>query len=78
VSTLPAKAPKIDLFEISAMVYNLLSKRTDHNTFVTTLDKLDSLISDRQDMDQAACIMIGKIDYSPNKCLVDNCLAKFP
>ena len=46
MSTLPAKAPKINLFKISTMVYNLLSKRTDYNTFVTTLNKLNSLILD--------------------------------
>ena len=46
MSTLPVKAPKINLFKISAIVYNLLSKRTDHDAFVTTLDKLDSLILD--------------------------------
>jgi hypothetical protein len=44
VSTLPVKAPKIDLFEISAIVYNLLSKKTGHNAFVTILNELDSLI----------------------------------
>ena len=46
MSIVPTKAPKINLFKISAMVYNLLSKRTDYNTFVTTLNKLNSLISD--------------------------------
>ena len=46
MSTLPVKTPKINLFKISAIVYNLLSKRTDYNTFVTTLNKLNSLISD--------------------------------
>jgi len=54
LSTLPAKAPKIDLFEISAVAYDLLSKKTGHDAFVTTLDELDALISDHQDMDYAA------------------------
>jgi hypothetical protein len=71
------KAPKIDLFEISAVAYDLLSKKTGYNAFVTTLDKLDSLILDHQEMDHIAQVTFSKIDYSPNKCLVDACLAKF-
>ncbi len=54
LSTLPIKAPKIDLFEISAIAYDLLSKKTSHDAFVTTLDELDALISDHQDMDYTA------------------------
>ena len=46
ISTLSVKAPKIDLFEISAIAYNLLSKKASYTAFITILDELDSLISD--------------------------------
>jgi hypothetical protein len=46
LSTLPTKTPKIDLFEISAVAYDLLSKKKNYDAFVTSLDELDSLISD--------------------------------
>ena len=44
LSTLPAKAPKIDLFEISAVVYKLLSKKKDHAAFIVSLNKLNFLL----------------------------------
>ena len=78
LSTLPVKAPKIDLFEISAVAYKLLSKKKNHETFTTSLDELDSLISDRQAMDQVALATLSEIDYSPDERLVDECLARFP
>jgi hypothetical protein len=46
-SPLPAKASEIDLFEISAVVYRLLSRKKNHETFAASLDKLDSLLADR-------------------------------
>jgi hypothetical protein len=46
-SPLPAKAFEIDLFEISAVAYRLLSKKKNHKTFAASLDKLDSLLADR-------------------------------
>jgi hypothetical protein len=46
ISSVPAKASKIDLFEISAVVYRLLSKKKNYKTFVISLDKLDSLLAD--------------------------------
>jgi hypothetical protein len=51
ISPLPAKAFKIDLFEISAVVYKLLSKRKNHKAFVASFNKLDSLLADRQAID---------------------------
>jgi hypothetical protein len=78
VSTLSAKAPKIDLLEISAVAYDLLSKKTGHNAFVTTLDELDSLISNGQEMDQAARTTLCEIDYSDDEHLVNDRLAQFP
>ena len=47
LSTLLAKAPKIDLFEISTIAYDLLSKKKNYDAFVTILNKLNSLILDR-------------------------------
>jgi hypothetical protein len=78
ISLLPAKASDIDLFEISAVAYRLLSRRKNHKTFVASLDKLDSLLANSQATDQVALVTISEIDYSPDKRLVDKCLAKFP
>ena len=44
LSTLPTKTLKIDLFEGSAVAYDLLSKKKNYDAFVTSLDELDSLI----------------------------------
>jgi hypothetical protein len=44
---LPAKASEINLFKISAVTYELLSRKKNHETFATSLDKLDSLLADR-------------------------------
>jgi hypothetical protein len=45
ISPLPAKAFGINLFEISTIVYRLLSRRKNHKTFVASLDKLDFLLA---------------------------------
>jgi hypothetical protein len=45
-SPLSAKASEIDLFKISAVVYRLLSRKKNHETFVVSLDELDSLLAD--------------------------------
>jgi hypothetical protein len=47
ISLLPAKASEINLFEISAVTYRLLSKKKNYETFVASLDKLDFLLADR-------------------------------
>jgi hypothetical protein len=77
-SPLPAKASEINLFKISAIVYKLLSRKKNHKTFVASLNKLDSLLADRQATDQIALATLSKINYSPNKHLIDKCLTKFP
>jgi hypothetical protein len=74
---LPAKASDINLFEISTVVYRLLSRRKNHETFAASLDELDSLLVDSQATDQVALVTISKIDYSPDERLVDKCLVKF-
>jgi hypothetical protein len=51
ISLLPAKASDINLFEISAIVYKLLSKRKNHKTFAASLDELDFLLADSQATD---------------------------
>jgi hypothetical protein len=48
---LPAKASEIDLFEIRAVAYRLLSRKKNHETFAASLDKLDFLLADRQATD---------------------------
>jgi hypothetical protein len=48
ISLLPVKASDINLFEISTVVYKLLSRRKNHKTFVASLNKLDSLLADSQ------------------------------
>jgi hypothetical protein len=51
ISPLPAKAFNINLFEISAVTYKLLSKRKNHKTFIASLDELDSLLANSQATD---------------------------
>jgi hypothetical protein len=46
ISLLPVKASDINFFEINAVIYRLLSKRKNHETFAASLDKLDSLLAD--------------------------------
>jgi hypothetical protein len=46
-SPLPAKASEINLFEISAVAYRLLSRKKNHKTFTASFDKLDFLLADR-------------------------------
>jgi hypothetical protein len=78
ISPLPAKASDINFFEISAVVYRLLSRRKNHKTFAASLDELDFLLIDSQAIDQVALATISEIDYSPDERLVNECLAKFP
>jgi hypothetical protein len=74
---LSAKAFNINLFEISVVVYRLLSRRKNHKTFVASLNKLDSLLTNNQATDQVALVIISEIDYSPDERLINKCLAKF-
>jgi hypothetical protein len=60
------------------VVYRLLSRRKNHKTFTASLNKLDSLLANSQATDQVALATINEIDYSPDKRLVNKCLAKFP
>jgi hypothetical protein len=46
ISLLPIKASEINLFKISAVIYKLLSKKKNHKTFIVSLNKLDSLLTD--------------------------------
>jgi hypothetical protein len=46
ISLLPAKAFDINLFEISVVIYKLLSRKKNHKTFAASLNKLDSLLVD--------------------------------
>jgi hypothetical protein len=75
---LPIKASEINLFEISAVAYKLLSRKKNHEIFAASLDKLDFLLADCQATNQVALATLSEIDYSLNKRLVDECLAKFP
>jgi hypothetical protein len=50
-SPLLIKASEINLFKISVIVYKLLSRKKNHKTFAASLDKLDSLLADRQAID---------------------------
>jgi hypothetical protein len=51
ISSLLVKAFDINLFEISAVIYRLLSRRKNHETFVASLNELDSLLADSQATD---------------------------
>ena len=42
-----AKPLKIDLFEISAVAYNLIGKRKGYAVFATSLDEINSLLASR-------------------------------
>jgi hypothetical protein len=44
ISPLFVKAFNINLFKISAVVYRLLNRRKNHETFAASLDKLDFLL----------------------------------
>src|ERR1700721_2929418 len=77
LSTLLIKALIINLFEISIIAYNLLSKKKDYDAFITILDKINSLISDYYTLNQAASVTIREIDYSTNKRLIDYPLEYF-
>jgi hypothetical protein len=44
-SPLPVKAFEINLFKISVIVYKLLSKKKNHETFAASLDELDFLLT---------------------------------
>jgi hypothetical protein len=74
----PTKASKINLFKISVVTYKLLSKKKNHKTFIVSLNKLDSLLADCQAINQVILVIFNKINYSPNKRLINKCLAKFP
>ena len=43
---MPKKRLKIDLFKINIVAYRLISKKDSYIAFITSLDKLDSLILD--------------------------------
>jgi hypothetical protein len=45
ISLLLIKASKINLFKISVIAYKLLNKKKNYKTFITSLDKLDSLLA---------------------------------
>jgi hypothetical protein len=77
ISPLPVKAFKINLFKISAVVYRLLSRKKNHKTFVASLNKLDSLLTDRYVTDQVTLAILSEIDYGPDKRLIKECLVKF-
>jgi hypothetical protein len=44
ISPLPAKAFNINFFKISVVIYRLLSRRKNHEIFIASLNKLDSLL----------------------------------
>jgi hypothetical protein len=77
-SPLLTKASEINLFKISVITYKLLSRKKNHKTFVASLNKLDSLLANCQATDQITLATLSKIDYSPDKHLINKCLAKFP
>jgi hypothetical protein len=45
-SLLFTKAFEINLFNIGAVIYRLLSRKKNHKTFTVSLNKLDSLLVD--------------------------------
>jgi hypothetical protein len=77
ISLLPIKASKINLFKISVIIYKLLSRKKNHKTFIASLNKLDFLLVNSQATNQVTLAIISKINYSPNKRLINKCLAKF-
>ena len=70
-----AKPLKADLFEISAVAYDLMYKRKDYTAFMTTLDEISSLISSRPapepEAPEASSASIQALDYNTDEQLLD-------
>ena len=69
-----AKPLKADLFEISAVAYNLIYKRKDYTAVMTTLDEISSLISSRLAPEPKAprlSTLIQALDYNTDEQLLD-------
>jgi hypothetical protein len=46
ISLLLIKAFEINLFKISVIIYKLLSRKKNHETFIASLNKLDFFLTD--------------------------------
>ena len=67
-----AKPLKIDLFEISAVAYNLIGKRKGHAAFATSLDEINSLLASRTASEPLMPNMaIQALDYDADKQQLD-------
>ena len=82
-------APEQNLYEISTVAYDLLSRRKDNNAFAVSLDELDSLIANKQEQDlhvNAELLTLNAahqsppsaIDYTPDNHLVENAMDQWP
>jgi predicted aspartyl protease len=69
----PEKPPRLDLFEISAIAYTLLSRQRQNRNefFVASLDEIDRAISYQEPLSSPSQeALIGEIDYSFDESLV--------
>ena len=73
------KPLKIDLFEISAVAYNLIGKRKGYATFATSLDKINFLLASRTaSKPLMPSVAIQVLDYDTDEQLIDQWQARFP
>ena len=75
-----AKPLKIDLFEISAVAYNLISKRKGYAAFATSLDEINSLLASRAAPEplMPSDTAIQVLDYDADEQQLDQWQARFP
>ena len=76
----PAKPLKIDLFEISAVAYNLIGKRKGYAAFATSLDEINSLLASRAAPEplMPSDTAIQVLDYDADEQQLDQWQARFP
>lgn len=89
----PAALPtSVDIFAVSAVAYNLVARRPNHQAFTASLDELDSIINGRLadanalvtdeaspvDWQKAADIVLNSIDYTEDEELVAKRLQSWP
>ena len=74
-----AKPLKIDLFEISAVAYNLIGKRKGHAVFATLLDEINSLLASRTASEPLMPSVTASqaLDYDADKQQLDQWQARF-
>ena len=77
VADTPAKPLKIDLFEISAVAYNLIGKRKGYAAFAISLDEINSLLASRTASEPLMpSVAIQALDYDADEQQLDQWQAR--